>query len=157
LDHDGYLPEFAVITDGKTHEVTAVHNFRLPSGSIIAVDRAYYDFDLFYEWHQSGVHFATRLKDNAAYEVIADLLLPKHSNILADWDIRLAGYQTSHRYPELLRVVIIWDEENQREIKLLTNLLESGATTVGRTSQDQDLCGYYRQRFKDADLDRSET
>ena len=137
LDHDGYLPEFAVITDGKTHEVTAAHNFRLPSGSIIAVDRAYCDFDLFDEWHQSGVHFVTRLKDNAAYEIVADRPRPQHSNILADWDIRLTGYQTSHRYPELLRVVIVWDQENCRPVKLLTNLLDFGATTIGRIYRDR--------------------
>ena len=62
LDHDGYLPEFAVITDGKTHDVTAAHNFRLSSGSIIAVDRAYCDFALFYQWNEAGVFFVTRLK-----------------------------------------------------------------------------------------------
>ena len=47
LDHDTYLPDFAVITDGKTADVTAVYNFNLPSGSIVALDRGYYDFDLF--------------------------------------------------------------------------------------------------------------
>ena len=47
LDHDGYLPDFAVITDGKTADVTAAHNFTLPVGSIVAGDRGYYDFALF--------------------------------------------------------------------------------------------------------------
>jgi hypothetical protein len=50
LDHDGYLPDFAVITDAKTADVTAARNFMLPSGSIVAVDRGYYDFDLFAQW-----------------------------------------------------------------------------------------------------------
>ena len=137
LDHDGYLPEFAVITDGKTHDVTAAHNFRLPSGSIIAVDRAYCDFDLFYQWKESGVYFVTRLKGNAAYEVIEDRSVPQHSNVRRDQIIRFTGPKTSLKYPKVLRLVIVWDKENQREIELLTNLLEFGATTIGRIYRDR--------------------
>lgn len=137
LDHDGYLPEFAVITDGKTHDVTAAHNFRLPSGSIIAVDRGYCDFALFSQWNESGVYFVTRLKDNAAYEVVEHRLVPQHSNVLKDQMIRFTGPKTSLKYPELLRLVVVWDKENRREIELLTNLLEFGATTIGRIYRDR--------------------
>ena len=45
LDHDGYIPDSAVITDGKTHDVIAARHFTLPTSSIVAVDRGYYDFD----------------------------------------------------------------------------------------------------------------
>jgi IS4 transposase len=137
LDHDGYLPEFAVITDGKTHDVTAAHNFRLPSGSIIAVDRAYCDFDLFYQWNQSEVYFVTRLKGNAAYAIVEHRPVPQHSNVLSDQIIRFTGPQTSLKYPKLMRLVVVWDKENHREIKLLTNLLEFGATTIGRIYRDR--------------------
>jgi hypothetical protein len=137
LDHDGYLPEFAVITDGKTHDVTAAHNFRLPPGSIIAVDRAYYDFELFAQWTHSGVYFVTRLKDNAAYEVIDDCPLPHRLNILADQIIRFTGPKTSLKYPDPLRRVVVWDEKNQQEIELLTNHLHFGPTTIGRIYRDR--------------------
>lgn len=137
LDHDGYLPEFAVITDGKTHDVTAAHNFRLSSGSIIAVDRAYCDFALFYQWNESGVFFVTRLKGNAAYEIVEQRLVPQHSNVLQDQIIRLTGYQTKLKYPKLLRLVVVWDKDNNREITLLSNLLEFGATTLGRIYRDR--------------------
>jgi hypothetical protein len=39
LDHDGYLPAFAVITDGRTHEIPIAHQMELPKGSIVAMDR----------------------------------------------------------------------------------------------------------------------
>jgi hypothetical protein len=77
LDHDGYLPDFAVITDGKTADVTAAYNFTLRAGSIVAVDRGYYDFDLFAQWNNSDVFFVTRLKSNAIYEVVKDCPLPQ--------------------------------------------------------------------------------
>jgi hypothetical protein len=137
LDHDGYLPEFALITDGKHHDVTLAHNFVLPVGSIIAVDRGYCDFDLFAQWNHCGVFFVTRLKDNAAYKVEVDYSVPQHSNVLKDQLIHLTGPQTSLKYPELLRRVVVWDEKNQREIELLTNLLDFGATTIAHIYRDR--------------------
>ena len=137
LDHDGYLPDFAVITDGKTADSTAAHNFTLPAGSIVAVDRGYYDFDLFAQWNNSGIFFVTRLKSNAFYEVVKDCPLPQHSNILSDQLIQFTGYQSRQKFPGLLSRVVVWDEDNQREIELLTNHLRFGATTIGRIYRDR--------------------
>ena len=137
LDHDGYLPDFAVITDGKTADVTAAHNFTLPAGSIVAVDRGYYDFDLFAQWNNSGVFFVTRLKSNAIYEVVKDCPPPQHSNVLTDNLIQFTGYQSRQKFPGLLRRVVVWDEDNHREIELLTNHLRFGATTIGRIYRDR--------------------
>ena len=137
LDHDGYLPDFAVITDGKTNDVITARHFTLPAGSIVAVDRGYYDFELFFQWTNSGVFFVTRLKDNAAYEVVYNRPLPQRGNVLADQVIRFTGSRTRLKYPELLRRVVVWDEENQREIELLTNHLSFGANTIGRIYRDR--------------------
>jgi hypothetical protein len=137
LDHDGYLPAFAVITDGKAADVTTAHHFTLPFGSIVAVDRGYCDFDLFWQWNKSGVFFVTRLKDNAAYEVIGNRPLPQRGNVLVDQIIRLTVPQTSLKYPGPLRRVVVWDEENQREIELLTNHISFGATTIGKIYRDR--------------------
>ncbi len=137
LDHDGYLPDFAVITDGKTADTNTARLFTLPAGSIVAIDRGYCDFDLFSQWNESGVFFVTRLKGNAAYEVIEDHPPLQRGNVLADQIIRLSGPQTRLKYPWLLRKVVVWDEENEREIELLTNHLHFGATTIGRIYRDR--------------------
>ena len=137
LDHDGYLPDFAVITDGKTPDVSVARYFTLPAGSIVAVDRGYYDFELFARWNNSGVFFVTRLKGNAAYEVVENRSLPKRSNVLTDQLIRFTGPKTSLKYPDLLRRVVVWDEKNHREIELLTNHLSFGATTIGKIYRDR--------------------
>ena len=137
LDHDGYLPVFAVITDGKTTDVTTARSFSIPPGSIVAIDRAYCDFELFYTWTNSGVFFVTRLKGNAAYDVLKHRRAPKNSNVLCDQLVRFTGPKTSLRYPETLRRVVVWDEQNQREIELLTNHLGFGATTIGKIFRDR--------------------
>jgi hypothetical protein len=137
LDHDGYLPDFAVITDGKTADVTAACHFALPSGSIVVADRGYCDFDLFWQWNSSGVFFVTRLKSNAAYEIVHNRSLPQRGNILFDQIIRFTGSATRKKYPEPLRRIVVWDEENQRRIEFLTNHLSFGATTIGRIYRDR--------------------
>lgn len=50
LDHDGYLPTFAHITKDEIHEVNIAHTLNLPTGSIVALDKGYYDFKLFSKW-----------------------------------------------------------------------------------------------------------
>lgn len=137
LDHDGYFPAFAVITDGKTPDVTQANQFNLPAGSIVAIDRGYCDFDLFHQWTSSGVFFVTRLKDNAAYKVVQNRAVPANSNVLSDQTICFTGPKTSVKYPGQLRRVVVWDEKNNREIELLTNHLTFGATTISKIYRDR--------------------
>jgi len=47
LDHDGYMPEYAYISNGKRHDVTIARKLALSPGSIITMDRAYNDYLLF--------------------------------------------------------------------------------------------------------------
>jgi putative transposase len=39
LNHDGYLPEFVTITEGKASDVEMGRTLAFPSGSIVAIDR----------------------------------------------------------------------------------------------------------------------
>src|ERR1022692_3353866 len=43
LDHDGYLPSFAVVTEGKSSEIKVARTLRFAPGTILAVDRGYID------------------------------------------------------------------------------------------------------------------
>lgn len=137
LDHDGYLPDFVYISNGKRHDVTVARQLKLAKGSIIAMDRAYNDYRLFARWIAEGVYFVTRLKDNADYEVIEQRRLPEHRNIMADELIRFRGPQASKNCPCTLRRVLVWDKDNERQIVLLTNHLEFGATTIGAIYKDR--------------------
>lgn len=137
LDHDGYLPDFAIITDGKTSDVVTARHFTLPAGSILAVDRAFCDFDLFRQWNDSGVFFVTRLKGNAAFQIVKQHPVPQCGNILFDETIRFTGPQTKLKYPKELRRIVVWDEENKRKVELLTNNLRLAATTIGSIYRDR--------------------
>ena len=137
LDHEGYLPVFACITTGKIHEVRIAQTLSFPAGSIVAVDRGYLDYELFWSWTQGGVFFVTRQKDNAHYRVIEERAVPQNRNILSDQLIELEGYYSHKNYPGPLRRLEVWDEENEQLVVLLTNHLAFGATTIAAIYKDR--------------------
>lgn len=139
LDHDDYLPAYVLLTDAKRSDVRLADSFTLNPGSIVAIDRGYIDYALFARWSTAGVFFVTRLKENAAFEVVEECQIPANRNIRADQLIRLTGTRAQADFPELLRRIVVWDAENEREIVLLTNLLEFGSTTIA---------AIYKERWK---------
>jgi hypothetical protein len=84
LDHDGYLPTYAYISNGKKHDVTIARKVPLSPYSIITMDKGYNDYSLFAYWTENHIYFVTRLKDNADYTVVEEHAVPKNRNILAD-------------------------------------------------------------------------
>lgn len=137
LDHDGYLPTYAYISNGKKHDVTVARKVPLAPGSIVAMDRGYNDYKLFASWTENGIFFVTRLKENADYEVVEERIVPWNRNILADQSIRFTGFYAQKNCPHTLRRVVVWDKEKQREIVLLTNHLEFGPTTISAIYKDR--------------------
>src|ERR1017187_2199249 len=130
LDHDDYLPSYVLITEAKKSDVRMAQSLDLNAGSIVAMDRGYNDYALFGKWTDGEVFFVTRLKDNAAYEVVESAMGPLPRNILADELIRFTGAQAVKDCPHLMRRVVVWDPINEREIVLFTNLLPFAPTTV---------------------------
>ena len=137
LDHDGYLPTYAYISNGSRHDVTFARKFPLPAESIVAMDRGYNDYSLFASWTENRIYFVTRLKENADYIVVSEAPVPKNRNILADQTIEFVGYYARKKCPYRLRRVVVWDAENERQIVLLTNHMTFGATTISAIYKDR--------------------
>jgi hypothetical protein len=137
LDHEGYLPVFASMTEGNVHEVNIAHTLKFPKGSILAIDRGYVDYEQFARWTEAGIFFVTREKDNAAYRVIEKREVPGNRNIIKDQLIELTGYESIKKCPHTLRRVEVWDAENERTIVLWTNHLTFGATTIASIYKDR--------------------
>jgi len=143
LDHDDYMPSYVLLSKARLHDSKVLSRLRLTSGSIVAMDRAYTNYRQFGRWTQDGVFFVTRMKASAQYEIVQRRAIPKNRRILADDDIRLTGVHAKvhaqKKCPYVLRRIVVWDDENQREIILLTNHLDFGATTVAQI---------YKERWK---------
>lgn len=137
LDHDGYLPVFAHITEGSVHEINIAKSLSFPKGSIVAMDRGYTDYALFARWTRAGVFFVTRQKSNAHYRVTERRPVPENRNIRKDQLITFKGYYARKHYPFPLRRIEVWDEEKREKIVLITNHLSFGSTTIASTYKDR--------------------
>ncbi len=72
----------------------------------------------------------TWAKANVAYEVVKRLPVPPNGNIVKDQLIRLTGFRPHESYPKEIRRVVIWDDEQGRELVFLTNHMGFAASTV---------------------------
>lgn len=83
LDHDGLIPQYAVITDGKTSDIAVARQMDFPQGSMLVVDRGYCDYNWFAKLTRRQVHFVTRLKEKASY-VTVETRPAKGAGVVAD-------------------------------------------------------------------------
>jgi hypothetical protein len=137
LDHDGYLPAFGLITDGKVQDVTVARQFSFAPGTIVVDDRGYNDYRLFAEWTAAEIFFVTRLKANAQFEVVEEHEPPQHRRILKDQTIRLTGPGAQEKCPHVLRRVEAVREETGDILVFLTNHHGLGASTIAAVYKDR--------------------
>jgi len=137
LDHDGYLPSFAVITDGKCHDVKVAHCLKFDAGTVVVDDRGYNDYHLFAKWTSEGVFFVTRMKDNALYIVIEERDIPKNRPVLRDEVILFTGVGAAEKCPYPMRRIEFYDAEKEETFVFLTNNMKLGATTVAAIYKDR--------------------
>jgi len=139
LDHDDYMPRFVHFTGAFHSDVQAAHLLPVQRGSIIVMDRAYIDYDLWAKWITQGMFFVTRLRHDLSIKVIEERSVPQNRNIRRDQLISLSSLQGQKECPFPLRRVEVWNPEQQETIVLLTNHLNFGASTIS------DI---YRQRWQ---------
>lgn len=136
LDHEGYLPSFAVITPGKTQEIKVARQMRFERGTILAIDRGYADYEWFVELTAQGVYFVTRMKDNADYGVVEHRAVPERGPVLKDEVIFL--YKVEGAGVDCyLRRIEVWNEEKQQVVVFLTNHLKFAASTIAAIYRDR--------------------
>lgn len=129
LDHDGMLPSFMTITDGKAHDITTARALRLPKGSIIVMDRGYNDYAWYNQLNTQGVFFVTRLRKNARYRVLKRHNVLKSKGLTSDQSIELAGSKAD-KCPIQLRRVGFKDVETGKQYYFLTNNFDLSAATI---------------------------
>ena len=136
LDHDGCLPCYAVITEGRRADVTEARKIHFAPGTIVVFDRGYPDYDWWLELTRSHVDFVTRLKDNALYGVVEERPVPESSDVLRDEVILLTSQEQVG--PEArLRRIEVWVEEKQETLVFVTNNLRLAARTIARIYKER--------------------
>jgi len=135
LDHQGYLPQFMVITSGTTHEILVARSLHFQPGTILILDRGYVDYAWFERLTRQGVFFVTRLRHDAHYQVLEERPVPQRGPIISDQIIRLGSHW--YRHPSPLRRIVVEVPEWDHPLVLLTNHLGLGPTTVARIYRDR--------------------
>ena len=139
LDHDGCLPCYARITEGKVADVTVAQQLKLPRGSLVVMDRGYVDYYMFERWSAEDVGFVTRLKKNAEFYELKNLPVKTDGTVLSDHLGQFNVFEAGRRIKGTYRKVVVWIEEKQEQMELLTNRFDLSAATIAEI---------YKQRWQ---------
>ena len=104
------------------------------------MDKAYIDFKALYHLHESGAFFISRAKSTMDYSVTENNFnIYESTGLRSDKTIELNGHKSKTLYPEPLRIVEFYDNENDIILTFLTNNLNASAL---------EIANLYRNRWQ---------
>ena len=128
-DIETQVPAFFHITNAKVHDSNAMDVIPYEAGSYYIFDRGYNDFKRLFKIETIESYFVIRAKKNLQFKSAKwKRRLPK--NVLSDACIELTGYYPKMNYPQEMRLVRYWDEEQKREFMFLTNAMHLNSLQV---------------------------
>ena len=128
-DLESQVPAFFHISTASVYDSKAMKEIPYESGSYYVFDRGYNAFKELFKIHQHESFFVVRAKKNLQYKCCKwRRRLPK--NILTDAVIEFTEYNSYRKYPEKLRLVNFYDEEQGREFAFLTNAFHLTASEI---------------------------
>lgn len=141
IDLAGEIPQFAVITEARMHDIRAAKSLwreAFPKGSTVVFDRAYVDDQWFFELSQNKIFFVTRAKKHQKFKVLESRPTNRTQGYLCDQII--AGKKRSTRRPrgKLRRIVYLEPDTNKRYV-FLTNRFDLSTEAI---------CDLYKARWK---------
>ena len=139
IDIAGDLPQFAVITDGRTHDIRAAREqISFNKGTTVVCDRGYVDYAWLNELNQNGVWFVTRTKTNMIFKVVESKPTDRTRGHICDQIIYLKT-QAGSKYQGKLRRITYRDPDTNKRLTFLTNRFDLATQTI---------CDLYKARWK---------
>ena len=137
-DLEAQVPAFYHITTASVYDSKAMPEITYETGAYYVFDRGYNNFGELYRIERMESFFVVRAKSNLQYRCVRwKRRMPK--NILTDAEIELTVYKSRKDYPENLRLVKYYDEEQDREFMFLTNAMDLTA---------QQIADLYKNRWQ---------
>ena len=137
-DLEAQVPAFYHITTASVYDSKAMPEIPYETGAYYVFDRGYNNFGELYRIQRMESFFVVRAKSNLQYRCVKwKRRLPK--NILTDAEIELTVYKSRKDYPENLRLVRYYDEEQDREFMFLANAMDLTA---------QQIADLYKKRWQ---------
>ena len=138
VDVQRWTVEDFLVTGGEHRggEPAAMRDMLRP-GVLYLFDRAYYPFEFLCFMLRGGADFVVRLKADLSLRVQEERTLSAQdaeSGVLKDQTGLLGVEDGCKATPpvQTLRLVTVWDQKNQQEVRLLTNLLDVEARIIGQ-------------------------
>lgn len=130
------LPDLVNISEAKVHDSKGFERVVFPKDTIIIEDKGYWDFDVIKARIKAQNTFVTRIKENTVYQCVEELDLPEQEDqhILKDELITLSGAKAKQAglHGETLRRVVVYHEEKNTVLEIVTNNLDWKAATIAQ-------------------------
>lgn len=137
-DLEAQVPAFYHITTASVHDSKAMPEIPYETGAYYIFDRGYNNFKELFRIQRMESCFVVRAKTNLQNKCVKwKRRMPK--NILSDAEIELTVYNSRKDYPDNLRLVRYYDEEQDREFMFLTNAMDLTA---------QQIADLYKNRWQ---------
>lgn len=133
------IPSFVHITKGDVHDVNGLDELTYEAGAYYMLDRGYVDFERLYRIHQHQAFFVTRAKRNTQLIRMYSSKANKKTGVRSDQIVRLSGFYPKQYYPEKIRRIKFYDENQQRSFVFLTNNFSLKA---------KNIAALYKYRWK---------
>ena len=133
------VPCDVCFTSAARHDSFMLVPEKLSSGDILAMDRAYIDYDKLQRMAELGVTYVTKMKQNLRYTQKTDIVYPSKDAMAARREqeaefVKMCKYGTEihHR----ARIITCYDKQKAQLISLLTNDPTSGRRTSSPSARD---------------------
>ncbi len=136
---DTQLPCEAMITSSSVNDIEQGREMTLEAGAKYVFDKGYCDYGWWWKIDQAGAYFVTRLKRNAAIEVVKSH--PCSGNIMSDDIIRLSNKRPGGKknpYTQPLRRIVVQREGHEEPLVVVSNLMDAPA---------QEVADLYKRRW----------
>ena len=130
LDHDGYLPEFVTLTDGKTTDIEAGRVLAFPTGSIVVYDRGYTDYGWYNQLTQKSDLLRYPAQEKRPIPPRQTPQVARHQGLSSDQIIEFTGLQARKKCPIRLRRIGYRDPQTGKHYVFLTNHFALSAKTI---------------------------
>ena len=137
IDIAGDLPQVAVITEGRVHDIRVARGLRFQPGTTVVIDRGYVDYGWLNTLNASHVWFVTRTKTNCQFKVVESRETDRTRGHICDQVIYLKS-QRGTRYEGKLRRVSYRDPVTDKRLTFLTNRFDLATQTI---------CDLYKARW----------
>ena len=136
------VPSDIKFTSAATNDSFMLKPSTLNKGDIMAMDRAYIDYEKFEQLTQRGVVYVTKMKKSLKYSIESDIMYQNPDGLMevriqsVTFTKLLNGGETIHHHALIITSV---DEKKHKPISLLTNDMDS---------DPNEIIAIYRQRWE---------